>query len=180
MKRITFWLSINMVLCLACSTSVQLDIDNPLNEETSVSIDGETIVLPPKTTTTLEVESGEHSIQLESDSIINYTFDKDLYLINPTMTDYLIEKSYFSKSGNPTLQAMFDKANRKTVTFLSYQFEGNYEVYNELIMPRDWHYKQRQAVPNTITVENKKFSASKNIRKLYAADEFLQLLKDQQ
>lgn len=180
MKRIAFWLSISMVLSIACSTSVQLDIDNPLNNETRVSIDGEAIVLPPNTTTTLEVESGKHSIRLDNDSIIIYTFDKGQYLINPTLTDYLIEKIYFSKSGNPTLQAMFDKANRKTVTFLGYQFEGNYEVHNELIMPRDWHYKQRQAVPNTITVENKKFSASKNIRKLYAADESLQLLEDQQ
>ena len=178
MKKAALLLLLIAILFTGCSDNIQLDFDNPHSKERSVTLDGEVITLPPQSTVSLEVPRGEHSIKLANDSVISYSFDEDMYLINPTMTDYVIEKIYFSVSGNPVLQATFNKANRRTITFLGYEVQGNYEVFNDLIMARDWNYKQRQAVPEVISVQKKKFSSSRNIRKLYAADEFLLHLKE--
>jgi len=178
MKNTTLALLAAILLCWSCSDNIQLDIDNPSNNESSIVVDDQVFALPAKTTISMEVARGEHSIGLENDSTFQYAFDKDRYLINPTVTDYLIEKIYFSVSGNPTLEATFNRINRKTVIFAGYEIEGNYEVINDLIMEKNWHYKQRQPVPETITIENKKFSSAKTIRKLYSEDEFLQLLED--
>lgn len=178
MKKTTLLLCFCLTLCWSCSNSIELAIDNPLNKERSIILDDQVIVLPPQETTTIEVARGDHSIKLENDSIISYQFDKDKYLINPTLTDYVIEKIYFSQSGSPTLEAIFNETNRKTIVFLGYEIQGNYEVFNDLIMAEDWDFEQRESVPDVISVEDKKFSSSQTIRKLYAADEFLQHMKD--
>jgi hypothetical protein len=141
-------------------------------------VDSIVVKVPAYSYVIKKVERGQHSLHFTDNSTVDYNFEKDHYLVNPTKYDYLIEKIYYSKSGSAVMGQMFNKINRKKVTFLGAEITGNYEVFNDRIKERDWDVIQRQKVPEVIKAENKKFNSSKDIRKLYAADEFATLMQE--
>lgn len=182
MKRFLFFILTSIIVFASCSESadlIRLDIDNPTDKEHTVIVDSIVVKIPAYSYVVKKVERGQHSLTFFDRSTVEYNFDKDHYLVNPTKYDYLIEKIYYSKSGNPMLGNMFNKINQKTVTFLGVEITGNYEVFNDRIKERDWDFIQRQAVPESITIKDQKFNASKDIRKLFAADEFLKFLEEE-
>ena len=159
-----------------------MDIDNPTKKEQQITVDDKVILLKPQSTTTIKVERGYHNLYMANDSVMDYKFYEDHYLINPTSVDYILEKfnySKFSNSNRDLSDALFNKQNAVEVVFMGYTIKGNYEVYNNVVIPKDWHFGPRVELPDEITVENMQFSHSRTIRKMFAPDEFIQYTKDQ-
>ena len=170
------------VLYISCADNIRLDIDNPSNEQEIVFIDDDEILLKPNSTTTINVERGYHSIKSSMDSVIDYKFYENHYLINPLLKEYLIEKVHYSKlseSARAESDSIFNDQNSHEVIYLGYIIEGNFEVYNAMVIPRNWTYGPRVELPSEIMVKDNIYAYSKTIWKMYAPDEFINYMNSQ-
>ena len=107
MKKIALLIFLSALLCVSCADLVQLDIDNPTRKEKQITIDDQVILLKPESITTVEVERGYHNLYMANDSVTDYKFYENHYLINPTGTEYILEKFNYSKFSNSNRDLSF-------------------------------------------------------------------------
>ncbi|XLS27730.1 hypothetical protein ACJD0Z_11045 [Flavobacteriaceae bacterium M23B6Z8] len=150
MKKVLVLLLI-IVFC-SCSSNVDLAIDNPTNEAVLVSVDSLLVEVPARQVVWVEMGKGEHQIKLENDSVIKYNFTQDVYMINPTLTRYLMYEEFY---GNQMYQNMHRSSiPTKTVNYLGMEIEGNYDIVEDVINTVRWDYGPRETLPETVMIED--------------------------
>lgn len=150
MKNLIFITLLTLTL-VSCSSNVDLAIDNPSTEAIVVKIDTLLVQVPAKQVVWVEMGKGKHQVTLENDSIVTFDFQQEAYMLNPTLSEYIMMEEYY---GSPAFQnAAVSTIPKKKVTFLGIELEGNYEVVKNLINPVTWEYGPREALPEMIEVE---------------------------
>lgn len=177
MKKLALFTIGAVLLFSSCTNYVKIDFDNPTKTAQKVTFDGKEFTLWVFESVTRKVPKGEHTIQIGTDSVITYNFTEDEYLINPLRATYIIENVKYTSASFAQFQNMFDEANENAASNLGEDLAANFEVFDDLIKVRDWDFKQREEVPETMTVSSS--SVSKTKRKLYAPDELEDLLDAQ-
>lgn len=157
-----------LILFTSCDDNIKIDFDNPTKTAQKVTFDGEEFTLWALGTVTKQVPRGEHTLQIGTDSVMTYDFKEDEYLVNPSRATYIIEKVKYSTAALAEFQNKFNELNGDVAS--------NFEVFDDLIKVRNWDFKQREDVPETMTFKSS--SASTTKRKLYAPDELEEMLKN--
>jgi hypothetical protein len=141
------------LICVSysCSSKVNLAIDNPTNESVLVSVDSLLVEVPSRQVVWVEMGKGEHQIKLENDSVIKFNFTEEIYMVNPTLTRYLMYEEFY---GNPMYQKLYNSSiSSKTLNYLGMEIEGNYEVVEDVINRVRWDYGPRETLPETVLIE---------------------------
>lgn len=150
MKKLIFIALLTLTLG-SCSSNVDLAIDNPSSEAIVVKIDTLLVEVPAKEVVWVEMGKGEHQVTLDNDSIVKFDFQQQAYMLNPTLSEYIMMEEYY---GSPAYQNLAASTiPKKKVTFLGIELEGNYEVVKNLINPVKWEYGPREALPEMIEFE---------------------------
>lgn len=155
-------------------SSVDLAIDNPTERALTVSVDDLHVDVPPNEVIWVEMGKGEHVITLEDGSEHPYNFEKRAYMLNPTMSEYLVTESFFGTEASRVEYEL--KSPKKTVEFMGIEFEGNYDVVNELISEVTWDIGAREAVP--MSVEADADATYVVIKKLMSTPEFYAQIRE--
>jgi hypothetical protein len=174
MKKLAIAILGVLVLCTSCTDNIKLDFDNPTKEPQKITFDGKEFTLWALETVTKEVPRGEHTLQIGTDSVITYNFSEDEYLINPHRKSYVVENVQYSNAAFAGLQ---DRLNEVAENAAEYFGQSKFEVFDDLIKVRDWDFKQREKVPEEVTIKGDSYSLSTSLRKLYAPDELEELLE---
>jgi hypothetical protein len=148
---IVFTLALASML-VSCSNNVDLAIDNPTNEDIEVSIDSLVVEVPARDVVWVEMGKGEHKVTLANDSVVKYNFDQAMYMLNPSLTQYLMYEQFY---GSEAYKSMYVSTipNGK-VTYLGMELEGNYSIVKELINPITWDYGPREALPEMVEIDS--------------------------
>ncbi|WP_445455899.1 hypothetical protein [Flavobacterium sp. HNIBRBA15423] len=150
MKNLIFITLLTLTLG-SCSSNVDLAIDNPSSEAIIVKIDTLLVEVPAKEVVWVEMGKGEHQVTLENDSIVKFDFQQEAYMLNPTLSEYIMMEEYY---GSPAFQnSAVSTIPNKKITFLGIELEGNYEVVKNLITPVKWEYGPREVLPEMIEIE---------------------------
>jgi plastocyanin len=171
MKKIL--LSLAALSLFSCSNNVDLAIDNPSNNPIVVKIDTLTVEVGPRDVAWVEMGQGEHQITLENDSIVKFNFTEEMYMLNPTLTEYLMtEEFYGDEMSQMTYQSSLPK---KTITFLGTEIDGNYDVIKGLINPVKWDVGPREELPEMVEMDADE--AYTTLLKIYDSVEFINLIQ---
>ncbi|WP_024480105.1 hypothetical protein [Cellulophaga baltica] len=169
MKIIFTILSLAIVLVSCSSNSVDLAIDNPTSSPVLLKVDSLEVEIPAEQVVWVEMGKGQHTITLENDSIVDFNFTADVYMVNPTLTEYLMSGEYY---GDNSTYSMYELTNaQKTVEFLGLELEGNYALITGLINPVTWDYGPREALPEMIQMEEG--DSYEVLQKLFSPQEFI-------
>lgn len=172
MKRFLLLSIFATLLFTSCSDNVDLAIDNPTEFSIEVVVDTLRVVVPPKEVVWVEMGKGEHQLTLENDSIIKYNFTESVYMINPSLSEYLLSDEYY---GPEMFQDNYAATlPNKEVTFLGIPMEGNYDVINDVINKVTWDYGPREALPEMVEVDADESYTS--LVKAYDSVEFMELM----
>lgn len=159
----------------SCSSNVDLAIDNPTDTPVIIKIDTLTVEIPARQVVWVEMGKGEHQITLENDSVVKFNFQDNLYMINPTLSEYLKFEEFY---GDTMAQMMYKSSiPLQKVNFLGTEFEGNFEVVKKLINPVTWDCGPRESLPEMVEVEEGDSYAT--LTKLCDVREFLQMVQSQ-
>lgn len=167
-----------VVLCIAlglisCGNNVDLAIDNPTSEAVFVKVDSLEVEVPAEQVVWVEMGKGDHSITLANDSIVNFNFTESIYMINPTLSEYLMYGEYY---GSQSWHSIYEKMSPKNkVQFLGFEFEGDYAVVKDVINPIIWDYGPREELPEMVEMEEG--DNYEILQKLYSANEFIELMQ---
>lgn len=173
MKKVFLLACLSIVLFSSCSSNVDLAIDNPTKNSVEITIDTLTVMVPPKQVVWVEMGKGEHQIKLENDSIIKYNFTESLYMVNPSLSEYLMYEEYY---GTEMYKQFYRSSiSKKTVSFLGIEFEGNYNVIKDVINKVTWDYGPRESLPEMVQVESGESFTT--LIKLYDPREFVDLMQ---
>ena len=167
MKKLFMILSIALGV-VSCSPKVDVAIDNPSDKPILVSIDTLTVEVPAKEVVWVEMGKGPRKITLPNDSIVNYDFQKSVYMLNPTFSQYLKYGEVYGS--NP--MAQFGIGSKDTVNFYGFEFVGNYKVIKDLVNTVTWDYGPRESLPSMVQVEEGESSTT--LYKLMDVNEFIE------
>lgn len=173
MKNV-FFAALMLLVLASCSSNVDLAIDNPTSEPVVVKIDSLVVEVPPREVVWVEMGKGEHQVTLENDSIVKFNFQQSVYMVNPTLREYLITKEYYGSEAYASIAQSASAINKKKVTFLGVEFEGDYDVVKNLINPVTWDYGPREALPEMIQMDADENYAL--ISKMYDEVEFIEAM----
>lgn len=173
MKKLLILSILSTIFLTSCgSNGVDLAIDNPTDFSIEVVVDTLRVVVPSKEVVWVEMGKGEHQITLENDSIIKHNFTEPVYMINPTLSEYLLSDEYY---GPEMYQDSYPAAiPNKEVVFLGIPMEGNYDVVSDVINKVTWDYGPREALPEMVEVDADE--AYTSLVKAYDAKEFIELM----
>jgi hypothetical protein len=173
MKKLFLLSILSAVLFSSCSNTVDLAIDNPTDASVEIVVDTLRVMIPPKEVVWVEMGPGEHQLTLENDSIIKYNFTEEVYMINASLSEYLVTSEYY---GPPSFQNAYEAAlPSKEVTFLGIPMEGNFSVLTDVINKVTWDYGPRESLPEMVEVDSDEMYTS--LVKLYDAYEFMELVQ---
>lgn len=174
MKKIVV-LTILAFSLFSCSSNVDLAIDNPTDTPVIIKIDTLTVEIPARQVVWVEMGKGEHQITLENDSVVKFNFQNSLYMINPTLSEYLKYEEFY---GDAMSQMMYKSSiPLQNVNFLGTEFEGNFEVVKGLITPVTWDCGPREALPEMVEVEEGDNYTT--LTKLCDVREFIQMVQSE-
>lgn len=174
MKKIVVLTAIAFSL-FSCSNNVDLAIDNPTDTPVIVKVDTLTVEIPARQVVWVEMGKGEHQITLENDSIVKFDFQNSLYMLNPTLSEYLKYEEFY---GDAMAQSMYSSSiPLQNVKFLGTEFEGNFEVVKNLINPVTWDCGPREALPEMVEVEEGDNFTT--LTKLCDVREFIQMVQSE-
>ncbi|GAA5025319.1 hypothetical protein GCM10011506_09820 [Marivirga lumbricoides] len=172
MKKILLIAAFSIAL-LSCSSQVDLAIDNPTMNPVIVKIDTLAVEIPAREVVWVEMGKGKHTVTTEDNNTVEYDFQKSLYMINPTLSQYL---EYQEIYGRPSpFDQQINSNSEQTVNFLGMEMTGNYKVYDKLITPVTWDCGPREALPETIEIEEGESSVV--LTKLLDPIEFIELVQ---
>jgi hypothetical protein len=143
----TFFFAFAAVLMTACSSTVDLAIDNPTSETITCHIDSLYVEVPPKEVVWVEMGKGDHTITLANDSIINMNFTESVYMVNPSLSQYLMYEEIYGNVPYPSSLPM------KNVEFLGMEMDGNYDVIENVVNKVLWDYGPRESLPEMLEIE---------------------------
>lgn len=150
MKKTLLYLCISFFI-VSCSSNVDLAIDNPTDFPVEIKVDTLLVEIPAKQVVWVEMGKGEHQITLANDSVIKYNFTERIYMVNPTMTKYLLSEEYY---GSEMYQNTYSSIiPNKKITYLGAEFEGNYDVISDVITKVNWDYGPRESLPEMVQVD---------------------------
>ncbi len=142
--------SLFLVLLCSCSDTVDVAIDNPTEMELTVRIDTLTVFVPAREVVWVEMGKGEHKITLQNDSVVMYDFKEPVYMLNPTLTQYL---QYEEIYGDASYSTAMSAINKRKVNYLGMELEGNYDVIKNLVNPITWDYGPREPLPQSVQMD---------------------------
>lgn len=172
MKKLFILSFLSAVFFTSCSDTVDLAIDNPTEFSVEVVVDTLRVVVPPKEVVWVEMGKGEHQLTLENDSIIKFNFTAEVYMVNPSLSEYLLADEYY---GPELYQDSYASTlTNKEVTFLGIPMEGNYDVVNDVINEVTWDYGPRESLPEMVEVDSDESYTS--LVKAYDPQEFMALM----
>jgi len=172
MKKYVLLSILSVVLFTSCDDTVHLTIDNPTEFSIEVVIDTLKYAVPPKDVVRLEIPKGEHQLTLENDSIIKYNFTDEAYMINPSLSEYLLSDEYYGPEMYK--DSYTSKLTNKEVSFIGMTMEGNYKVISDVINEVTWDYGPRESIPKRIKIDEDKSYTS--LVKAYDSFEFKELI----
>lgn len=143
-------LSLSAVL-VSCSSNVDLAIDNPTSEAIEVAIDSLVVEVPPREVVWVEMGKGEHQITLSNDSTVTYNFQQAMYMLNPSLTEYLKYEQLYGDEifGKMHVSSIPDT----TIIYLGMEIEGNYAIVKDLVNPISWDYGPRESLPEMVEMD---------------------------
>lgn len=168
-----FAASITVALLAGCSAAPQsFEIDNPTASAVQIEIDGNAQVIPARTSTTLTLASGAHTLHSDSLGDVNFLVAAGQHggLINPTGSTYVIAASTDARHA-PALSRFDGVTNGATVDGTVY--EGPYRTSNALVIERSWRAGVHDAVPTARAV-----ASSQQDAKIFAAADFVDFHRD--
>ena len=173
MKKLFILSILSAVVFSSCSNTVDLAIDNPTKFSVEIVVDTLRVIVPPKEVVWVEMGPGEHQLTLENDSVIKYNFTEPVYMINPSLSEYLVSDEYygpemFSENFSSTIP-------KKEVTFLGFPMEGNYDVITDVINKVTWDYGPRESLPEMVEVDADESYTS--LVKVYDPREFMDMMQ---
>ncbi len=172
MKKLLILSILSLTVFSSCSSKVDLAIDNPTDVSVEVVVDTLRVLVPPKDVVWVEMGPGEHQLTLENDSIIKYNFTESVYMINPSLSEYLVADEYY---GPPAFQDSYASSlPSKEVTFLGMTIEGNYNVLTDVINKVTWDYGPRETLPEMVEVDADESYTT--LVKVYDSVEFMNLM----
>ena len=163
------------MLFTSCSDNVELAIDNPTELSIEITVDTLRVSVPSKEMVKLEICKGEHQLTLENDSIIKFNFTEPAYMINPSLSEYLVSDAYYGPE--EFFESFTSTITKKEVAFLGILLIGNYDVITDVINKVSWNYGPREPLPETIdVVEDKAYTS---LIKVYDSSEFMDVIKSE-
>ena len=190
MKRFKYsmllFCSISLVGCFESSTSgdtISRLIDNPTDKEIKVSIDGNELVIPAKSSVKHTFEYGKHLLTYNGQSI-NFlakpATSSNTGFINPTQSNYYMLRTYYTKS-----QTDYDKRIKDDLNIFQVTINGKPEevelpikIINDIFIEKNyakyvnaWDYGINDKLPDEI--RSKK---TKKKDKLFREAEFIEYL----
>ncbi len=172
MKKLFILSILFLTVFSSCSSKVDLAIDNPTDVSVEIVVDTLRVLVPPKDVVWVEMGPGEHQLTLENDSIIKYNFTESVYMINPSLSEYLVADEYY---GPPAFQNSYASTlPNKVVTFLGMEIEGNYDVLTNVINKVTWDYGPRETLPEMVEVDADESYTT--LVKVYDPAEFMSLM----
>ncbi|QLG46450.1 hypothetical protein [Costertonia aggregata] len=141
------------LVVVSCGNSVDLAIDNPTDRPIQLKVDSLEVEIPAKEVVWVEMGKGQHQITLQNDSIVNFDFNQSVYMVNPTLSEYLLTEEYYGSNAYYQTYELTAAMRKKSVTYLGIEFEGNYDVVKALINPVTWDYGPRETLPEVVQVE---------------------------
>jgi len=166
MKKLFIFSILSLVFFSSCSNTVDLAIDNPTKFDVEITVDTLRVIVPSKDVVWVEMGLGEHQLTLENDSIIKYNFTEPVYMINASLSEYLVT----------SFQNTYDAAQpNNEVTFLGIPMEGNYSVLKDVINKVTWDYGPREDLPEMVEVDSDEMYTS--LIKVYDPREFMDLMQ---
>lgn len=173
MKRFLLLTVLSAVIFTSCSNKVDLAIDNPTKFSVEIVVDTLRVVVPAKEVVWVEMGKGEHQLTLENDSIIKHNFTESVYMINPSLSEYLVSDEYY---GPEIYQNSFvSTIPKKEVTYLGIPMEGNYDVIKDVINKVTWDYGPRENLPEMVEVDAGESYTS--LVKVYDPREFIDMMQ---
>lgn len=173
MKKLFLFSILSSVLFSSCSNTVDLAIDNPTEFDVEIVVDTLHVIVPSKEVVWVEMGPGEHQLTLENDSIIKYNFTEPVYMINPSLSEYLVADEYY---GPPAFQNSYiSTLPSKEVTFLGFPIEGNYDVITNVINKVTWDYGPRESLPEMVEVDADESYTT--LVKVYDPREFMDMMQ---
>lgn len=166
------------LLVVSCSNSVDLAIDNPTDLPINIKVDSLEVEIPAKEVVWVEMGKGEHQVTFGNDSIVKYNFDQSVYMVNPTLSEYLLTEEYYGSNAYYQTYELTAKMSEKSVTYMGIEFEGNYEVVKSLLNPVTWDYGPRENLPEVVQVEDGENYTV--LKKLLDPQEFIQMIQESQ
>ncbi len=160
-------------LLTSCSSNVDLAIDNPGDFPLIVTIDTLTVEVPPREVVWVEMGQGSHTVTLENDSTVTYNFTERMYMLNPTMSEYLKSEEFYGSDMSESQAAHV--IPHQTVTFLGMPLEGNFDVIRELINPITWDCGPREELPEMVEMDADESYVV--LTKIYDQTEFINLIQ---
>lgn len=149
MKKIILFFCAVIILA-SCSNKCDLAIDNPTDQIVTLYVDSLYVEVPAKEVVWVEMGKGNHSIKLQNDSLINYNFTESVYMVNPSLSSYLMYEELY---GNPLSIPGVSPIPNQTVTYFGMEIEGNYAVVDQVINKVAWDYGPREPSPEMIEIE---------------------------
>jgi len=173
MKKLFILSVFALTILSSCSSKVDLAIDNPTDNSVEIVVDTLRVLVPPKDVVWVEMGPGEHQLTLENDSIIKYNFTESVYMINPSLSEYLVADEYY---GPPAFQNSYASTlPSKEVTFLGVPMEGNYDVLKNVINKVTWDYGPRETLPEMVEVDADESYTT--LVKVYDSYEFIDMMQ---
>ncbi|NJB35011.1 hypothetical protein [Croceivirga sp. JEA036] len=163
------------ILLASCSSNVDLAIDNPTDQPVFIKVDDLEVEIPANEVVWVEMGKGDHELTLQNDSLVKHNFDQSLYMINPTLNEYLLMEEYYGSDAFYSSYEMTSKFSSKTVNYMGIEFEGNYDVVDKLINTVTWDYGPREKLPEMVQVESGENYTV--LKKLLSPTEFIEMVQ---
>ena len=178
--------SISLVGCFESSTSgdaISRLIDNPTDKEIKVSIDGNELVIPAKSSVKHTFEYGKHQLTYNGQSI-NFlakpATSSNTGFINPTQSNYYMLQTYYTKSQTDYDKRIKDdlKIFQVTINGKPEQMELPVKIINDIFIEKNyakyenaWDYGINDKLPDEIRSRK-----TKKKDKLFREAEFIEYL----
>lgn len=182
--------SLSLVGCFESSThedTISRQIDNPTDKEIKVSIDGNELVIPAKSSVNHTFEYGKHQLTYNGQSlnfIVKPTKSYNDGFINPTQSNYYMYQAYYSTKGQTRKNEMIKnvKTFQVTINGEPWDIELPVKIINDVFIERyygkygvAWSYGINDKLPEQISFE--KSTTSAPIRyKLFREADFIEYL----
>ena len=164
--------SVALLLFTACGNNVDVAVDNPTSTPIMVTIDTLTFEVPAEEVVWVEMGKGSHTVKLEGQDDVAFDFSQSAYMLNPTMSEYLVVKEFYGDQASYANYELASSINKKTVNFMGMELEGDYSVVNQLVNPVTWEIGPRESLPEVVEVEAGQSYTT--VSKLMSGQEFWQ------
>lgn len=152
-------------------------VDNPLSNDITINIDGKDYVIPAKTTETVKLKQGKHTLSYDGSSVNFVTkvnSNKSATLMNPTLSNYMLHANIYIKEGSRHNGEKLYQQNTREYNSDMGIVRLPVKVVNDLFMDKTHHHwsffldqEAKEKVSSTAPSKQVVF------RKLYRQDDYM-------